>query len=411
MIPWREKKLDKRAKKIWKTYTKGLYKAVDDDTLQRGLKRTVDSYRKGVKKTLIRYPETRDIAKEVRKIKEESIKRNKELLNLAKEKLEENGFKVILAKTKDEALNKIYKIVDGAKLIIKSKSMVTEEIGLREFLESKGIEVWETDLGELLIQLAKSRPMHIVTPSLHIPREKAAELLGKLIGKEIDKDDIPAMVKVARKFLREKYFKADVGITGANIVAAKDGAIVIIENEGNARLTMGLPPKHIIVTGIEKIVPTLTDAVKTALVTWRNAKYPVTSYLNVVSGPNNKQIFIENFRPVIGPRESYVIFIDNGRSRMMGDPLFREASYCLRCGACIYECTAFNLVAGYFGGRTYMSGIGTIWTAFTEGIDNAAPAAYTCLLDGRCKIVCPINIDIPKMILHLRKRIADQIIE
>lgn len=406
MILWGEKKLDKKAKLIWKTYTKGLYKAVDDSTLQTGLRRTVDSYRKGVKKTLSRYPETIEIAKEVRKIKEESIKKNKELFNLAKEKLEENGFKVILAKTKEDALKKISQIVDGAKLVIKSKSMVSEEIGLREFLESRGIEVWETDLGELLIQLANSRPMHIVTPSLHIPREKAAELLGRLIGREINKDDIPAMVKAAREFLREKYFKADVGVTGANVVAAKEGAIVIIENEGNARLTMGLPPKHIIITGIEKIVPTLTDAVKVALVTWRNAKYPVTSYLNIVSGPNNKQTLIDDFRPVIGPRESYIIFIDNGRSEMVRDPIFREASYCLRCGACIYECTAFNLVAGYFGGRTYMSGIGTIWTAFTEGIGKAAPAAYTCLLDGRCKVVCPINIDIPNMILHLRERIT-----
>ena len=401
--------MSSRTKSLWKEYTRNLHRAINDSSLQVGLRRTIKSYRVGVKETLSRFPETKKIAEEVRKIKEESIKRNKELLRIAKENLEENGFHVIIAKTKEKALNEIYNIVKDAKLIIKSKSMVSEEIGLRKFLVEKGIEVWETDLGELLIQLANSRPMHIVTPSMHIPREKAAELLGKLSGKEIDKDDIPSMVKAAREFLREKYFRADVGITGANVVAAYDGAIVIIENEGNARLTMGVPPKHIIVTGIEKIVPTLTDAVKTALVTWRNAKYPITSYLNIVSGPNNLK-FGGIELPAVGPSESYVIFLDNGRSSMMENSEFKEASYCLRCGACIYECTAFNLLAGYFGGETYMSGIGTIWTAFTDNLAKAAPAAYTCLLDGRCKIVCPIGIDIPRMILNLRKDIVRKLL-
>ena len=398
--------MDPELKKIWRNYVRNLEGAVKNHRFQTALKRAIKGYREGMVKIFEKYPEIKQLAKEVRKIKENSIKRNRELLKLAKERFEENGASVYIAKTAEEAREIIYKILDGAKIIVKSKSMVTEEIELRQYLQSKGIEVWETDLGEFIIQLANSKPMHLVTPSLHIPREQVAELFNKLMGKNIDKDDIPAMVRAAREFLRDKYFKADAGISGANVVAAEEGAALIIENEGNAKLSISIPKKHIVVTGIEKIVPNLMDAMKVAMVTWRYAKYDVTSYINIVFGPTGVDLLGGYHRNIYGPRELHVVFVDNGRSSMINNPIFREASYCLRCGACIYECPVFNLFAGYFGGKTYMGGIGTIWSAFTEGIKYAIPAAYTCLLDGRCKVICPLNIDVPRMMLELRKKIV-----
>ena len=392
-------------KKYWKQYSRNLEKAVNDEKLQKALKRTITGYREGMKRIFEKYPNIRELAEEVRKIKEYSIKHNEQLLRIAKEKFEENNVVVHFAENREKALEVISEIIGDAKVVVKSKSMVTEEIGLREYLISRGIEVWETDLGEFIIQLAKSKPMHLVTPSLHIPREQVAELFNKLMGKKIDKDDIPSMVKAAREFLRDKYFKADVGISGANVVAAKEGAILIIENEGNAKLSTTIPKKHIAVTGIEKIVPTLADAIKVAMVTWRYAKYDVTSYINIILGPTSAVVHGKRKTDIYGPQEMHVIFLDNGRSKMIQNEKFREASYCLRCGACIYECTAFNLFAGYFGGKVYMGGIGTIWSAFTEGMKYAAPASFTCLLDGRCKVVCPLHIDVPKMILELRKAV------
>ncbi len=391
---------------IWKNYSRKLYECIEDEFFQLALERAIDSYRKRFREVIEKYPEIIKLAEEVKKIKEYSIEHNRELVKEAIDMFEENGSIVHLASNAKEANEIITEIIGDGELVVKSKSMVTEEIGLREYLEKLGIKVWETDLGEFIIQLANSKPMHIVTPSIHIPREKVAELFSKLMGEEVDKNDIEGMVAMARRFLRDKYFRADIGITGANVIAAKEGAALIIENEGNAKLTMSIPKKHIIVTGIEKIVPDLNSAIKVALVTLRYASYKITSYINIVFGPSHSYLLNKTFNGLNGPEEVHVVFLDNGRSEMMQDNNFKQATYCLRCGRCIYECTAFRLFAGYFGGRTYMSGIGTVWSAFTEGLEQAIPAAYTCLLDGRCRVSCPLGIDIPSMVLSLRNKIT-----
>jgi len=216
------------------------------------------------------------------------------------------------------------------------------------------------------------------------------------------------MVATARKLLREKYFQADIGMSGANVVAADSGTLFLIENEGNVRLSTGAPPIHIALVGIEKIVPTLGEAYKVAEVTWRYASYPVPSYVSLVSSPS-KTGDIEKVTTygAHGPKELHVVFIDDGRTKLAKHPVLGQALYCLRCGGCLYECPVFAVTTGYFGDK-YFAGIGAVWAAMiSQNVEKAAAVAYTCLTCGRCKIRCPMEIDGPEMVVALRKLIAE----
>jgi len=394
--------------KIFNDYTKNLNRAAKDNFIKLALNRAVASYRENVDTALKRFPHTPHLAEEVRRIKEDAVSNMDALLKQATESIEYNKGKVFFAAGREDALKISLEIIGSKKTVVKSKSIVTEELGLREYLIENGNEVWETDLGEFILQLRHDRPMHIVSPSIHVSREQVAELFTKFFGREIP-PDIAQEVQAVRDFMREKYFTADVGISGGNVVAADTGSVVIIENEGNARLTTGAPPVHIAVVGIEKLVPTFQDAMKVAEVTWRYAQYTVPGYVNVISSPSKTG----DIEKVItygahGPKELYVIFVDNGRSAMAKEPLFRQGLYCLRCGGCMYECPVYQLTAGHFGYR-YLGGIGAVWTAFViGGWENAAPLIYTCLRCGRCVERCPVQIDTPSMIAGLRRRIVGQ---
>lgn len=387
-------------------YTKNLNKAGKDSNINNAMNRAVKSYRENVASAMKRYPHTPDLAEEVRKIKEYSMKNNKQLLDQAMEAIEKNKGKAYFAKDREEALNLVNNIIGTGKVIVKGKSMLGEELQLRHGLEKSGNEVWETDLGEFILQLKNDRPMHILSPAIHVPREQVAEIFTEFFKKEVP-PDIAQEVAVVREFLREKYFTADVGISGANVVAADTGQVVIIENEGNVRLCTGAPPVHIVLVGIEKLVPTFLDSMKVSEVTWRYANYSAPSYLNVISGPSKTG----DIEKVItygahGPKEFHVIFVDNGRSELLADEHFSQAAHCLRCGGCMYECPVFQVTAGHYG-RTYLSGIGSIWTSFVDGgVDMAAPMLYTCLRCGRCIEQCPMRIDVPSMVGQLRSRVV-----
>jgi len=393
--------------RLLQKYTAELNKASDDPNIQLALSRGVKSYRDNTEAALKRFPHTTKLAEEVRAIKESAIERMDELVTQARQAIEANHGKTYLAKSREDALKLAADIIGTGKIVVKGKSILGEELEIRDYLIEKGNEVWETDLGEFLLQLRHERPMHIVSPSIHVPREQVAELFTEFFGREIP-PDIAAEVGAVREFMREKYFSAHFGMSGANVVAADCGAMVIIENEGNARICTAVPPVHIALVGIEKVVPTFQEAMKVAEVTWRYANYPVPGYVNIISGPS-KTGDIEKVTAygAHGPRELHVIFVDNGRSEMAADPLFRQGLYCLRCGGCMYECPVFQLTAGYFGYR-YLGGIGAIWTAFVAGgMDNAAPLIYTCLRCGRCVERCPVSIDVPSMIAELRRRIVE----
>ncbi|MGC7872042.1 LUD domain-containing protein [Desulfosporosinus sp. SYSU MS00001] len=393
--------------KEFNSYSKDITMASKDENIEKAISRAVKSYRQTTAESLERFPHTKELAAEVREIKKNSIANQQALLKQAMESVDRNKGKAFYAKDQQEALELAAKIIGTGKTIVKGKSMLGEELSLREYLQEQGNEVWETDLGEFILQLNKERPMHILSPSIHVPRERVAEIFSKFFDKEVP-PDIAQEVAAVRDFMREKYFNADVGISGANVVAADTGAMVIIENEGNVRLATGAPPVHIVMVGIEKIVPTFQEAMKVTEVTWRYAQYGVPGYVNIISGPS-KTGDIEKVTTygAHGPKEFYVIFVDNGRSTMAKQDDYKAALHCLRCGGCMYECPVFQITAGHFG-HIYMSGIGSVWTAFVAGgMEKAAPLVFTCLRCGRCVERCPMQINVPSMVQKLREKIVN----
>lgn len=391
---------------VLEDYKKRLMDGARNERIRLALRRAIESYRNNTNQALSLFPHTAKLAEEVREIKERSLDMVEELVERSIEAVKRNKGEAFFARTKKEALKIIGDIVGKGKLIVKGKSMTGEEIDLREYLE-EGNEVYETDLGEFILQMLKSRPMHILSPAIHVPREDVAKLLKNLTGEDIPPDIAKEVAKV-REILREKYVRADVGISGGNVFAADTGALFLLENEGNIRLATGLPPVHIALVGVEKLVPTLHDAWKVLEVTWRYANYTVPSYMSMVCGPS-KTGDIEKVTTygAHGPSKFYVVFYDGGRIELSKDPVFREALYCLRCGGCMYECPVFAFTAGYFGDK-YFAGIGAIWTAFITGnLERAMPLAYTCLGCGRCRERCPVKIDVPNMIINLRKIMAE----
>jgi L-lactate dehydrogenase complex protein LldG len=405
-------KLSKDTKKIDETFARyqdQLYDAMDDPKIQLAMSRAVEAYRKNRAAALKLFPQTIKKAEQLREIKEYSLLHNDELVKQTKDMIEDSKGHCFVAKTPEDARKYISEVVKPKDKIVKGKSFTCEELHLNEFLEEKlGCEVTETDLGEFIIQRLKSKPMHILSPAIHVPKEEVAKLFTSIMGRPIDAD-IPTLVKEARLYLREAFFNANVGISGANAIAAETGTLFIMENEGNIRLATGLPRKHIAVVGLEKIVPTLQDGLLTVEVACRYANYKAPSYINLISTPSKTgDIEKQTAYGAHGPEELHVVLLDNNRTEMIKDDVYRQALYCLRCGGCFYECSIYPLTAGFFG-HLYMGGIGAILTTFLlGGLENAAPIAYTCMLCGRCKEVCPMKIDASSMILKLRERLAKE---
>ncbi|MFC1872173.1 LUD domain-containing protein [Chloroflexota bacterium] len=391
---------------MFKDYKKKLMTAARNDSVRTALSRAIKSFRGNVTSALDEFPHTVDMADEVRVIKEIAVSRMDELAGQACRAIEKNHGKAYIADTAEDALKIISDIVGTGKLIVKGKSMTGEEIDLREHLEEGGNEVYETDLGEFIIQKLGSKPMHILSPAIHVPREDVAELFSGIMNEKLEPDEIGGMVAAARKYLRDKYFRADIGISGANVVAADTGTLFMIENEGNIRLATSAPPVHIALVGMEKLVPTLHDAFKVAEVTWRYANYNVPSYVSLVSGPS-KTGDIEKVTTygAHGPAEFHVVFLNGGRTDLAQDPVLKQVLYCLRCGGCLYECPVFAVTAGTFGDR-YFTGNGAVWAGMIQkDSERAAAIAYTCLTCGRCKTQCPVKIDTPEMITELRNKL------
>ncbi len=393
---------------VFTDYKKELMDAAHNERIRLALSRAIASYRTNTRNALQKFPHTVQLAKEVKEIKEKAIGEMEKLTQVACEAIESNHGKAYIAKTADEALKIIEGLVGKGKLIVTGKSLTGEEIGLRKYLEECGNEVYETDLGEFILQKLGSKPMHLVSPSIHVPREDVAQLFSRITGEEHPPDDIERMVATARKLLREKYIQADIGMSGANVVAADTGTLFIIENEGNIRLATGLPPVHIALVGMEKLVPTFGDACKVAEVTWRYANYTVPGYVSMISSPS-KTGDIEKVTTygAHGPKEFHVIFMDGGRTELAKDPVLSQALHCLRCGGCLYECPVFAVTAGHFGDK-YFTSIGAVWAGMvSHDMEKAAAIAYTCLTCGRCKVRCPMEIDGAAMVVELRRLIAE----
>lgn len=282
--------------------------------------------------------------------------------------------------------------------VVKSKSMATEEIHLNAFLEQAGIAVGETDLGEWIIQLAGQKPSHMVMPAIHMTKEEVADLFSKEVDERLE-SDIPRLVKVARKELRSKFLKADMGISGANIAVAETGSIVIVTNEGNARLVTTLPKVHVALVGIEKLVEKFEDTVPILTALPRSATAQLlTSYVSIITGPTPATDGAQ--------KELHIILMDNRRSEMARDPKFKQALQCIRCGSCLNVCPIFRLVGGHVFGSIYTGGIGTILTAWFEELQNSEDIQGLCIQCGNCKEICPGKLDIPEMIMEIRRRLV-----
>jgi L-lactate dehydrogenase complex protein LldG len=372
---------------------KEMYDALGDKAMRTGVARGMDSYVKNYDKVKER-ADVVQLRSEVKAIKDAEVDRMEELYKQAMEALEANGVPSYYANTKQEALDIVSKLVGTGKIVVKSKSMVTEEIGLRRYLQERGNEVWETDLGELIIQFRGEKPAHMISPALHVPREAVAQTFKEKFGRTFDPNDLPAMVAAAREFLRNKLLNAQVGITGINALSAADGTVVSVENEANVRLTGALPPVNLVVGGIEKVVPTTMDAVKTALLQGYYGGSPVPTYVNLSAGPSGtRDIEKTMVRPAQGSKEMHVILVNNGRLEARKTHL-RDALRCIRCGACQLVCPTFAVDGPTWGGPTYTAAVGLLWTAITEGREEADPLTYFCLACDACNEICPVSIDI-----------------
>src|SRR6201994_4426448 len=311
---------------------------------------------------------------------------------------QKRGGKVIWANDAEEANREILNIIQkaGAKTVVKSKSMVTEEIHLNEFLESNHIESLETDLGEYIVQLLGQRPYHIVTPAMHLSKEDIAKLFNEKFGTPLDATPEQLTLK-ARELLREKYVRADVGITGANFVVADTGSIAISENEGNARLSTTFPKIHIAIVGIEKIIPSMTDLdLFWPMLATHGTGQNITVYNSILSGPRQPN-------ETDGPEEMYVVLLDNGRTNLLAQKEQRQGLYCIRCGACLNACPVYKNIGGHTYETTYSGPIGSIITPHMRGMEEFKHLSYASSLCGKCTEVCPVKIDIHKMLLLNRR--------
>ena len=345
-------------------------------------------------------PQGEAFRKEVREVKVRCTAKLDDLVDRFAERVKARGAEVFLAEDGAAAIGYILKLAaeKNAKTVAKSKSLTSEEIEVNHPMEDAGLEVIETDLGELIIQKVHEKPFHLVFPAVHKTAVEVAEIFEKETGEGVPQD-VDAIMKVVRQYLRPIFLDADIGMTGANVGVAESGAILIETNEGNARLVSSIPDVHICIMGREKVVETADDAIMmmlahpvsavgqhtTTYVTWMGGRSPL--------GADGKT-----------PRESHIIILDNGRSAMKEDPLFSDALNCIRCGACMNICPTYGVVGGHAFGHIYPGPIGIPWTSEVHGLEKAGDFAPLCISCGLCKEICPAEIDIPMMIAGVKDR-------
>ncbi len=314
------------------------------------------------------------------------------------EQITKRGAKVLWAEDSEQALNFIGELCaeKKCKSIVKSKSMVTEEIHLNTYLTSIGVESVETDLGEYIQQMDGEAPYHIVTPAMHKSKEDVAALFAQHLGTDINLTP-EELTMVARKNLREKYVQAEIGVTGANFILSDIGGIALTENEGNARLSAAWPKTHIVIVGIEKVLPSMNDlGLFWPLLSTFGTGQQVTVYNSIITGPRQEG-------ESDGPEEMYVILLDNGRTELLANNKSREALYCIRCGACLNACPVYKNIGGHAYDTTYSGPIGSVITPHLRGMHDYKHLSYASSLCGSCTAVCPVRINLHELLLENRR--------
>jgi iron-sulfur cluster protein len=380
-------------------------KALKDISLQVALGRASSQHNSKYLQTSREIP-WEEYKQKARAIREKNVGRLPELIERFSLEAEKAGARVYKVSAPQDAIDLILRIAreKEARLIVKSKSMVSEEIGLNNSLEKAGLQVVETDLGEWIIQLAGDRPSHITAPALHLTKEKIAEVLSRKLGRPVPAD-AREIVRLARKEMRKHFIQADIGISGANLAVAESGTLVIISNEGNVRLATSLPPVHIALITAEKFVETLEEAtVLIKALTVASAGKKLTAYVSFITGPSSTtDIEKENVVGVHGPQEVHIVILDNGRLALAENADFKDVLYCLKCGGCMLVCPVFQSVGGHvFGGPVYSGGIGTLFTAMTRSLRESGRTLDLCSDCKKCEEFCPVGIPTGELLLKIK---------
>lgn len=384
------------------TFDKNAREALLDTQLHGALQNLAASFGERRKVAIGSVDNWEGLRESARRIKDETLLHLDKYLEQFVDIAEKAGAKVHWARDGEEACGIVLKLIDelNATKVVKSKSMATEEIHLNRALEEKGIYPIETDLGEWIIQLAEETPSHIVVPAIHKTKGQIADLFVEKVGIE-PTDDVDILTSTARTFLRSCFAEAEIGISGVNFGVAETGTILILENEGNIRLTTSLPKRHIALMGIEKVVPKFADLdIFLKLLPRSGTGQKLTTYQSLITGTKREQTDE-------GPEEVHIILMDNGRSKMLAHPVTRQSLACIRCGACLNACPVYQQIGGHAYGSVYPGPIGAVITPQLIGLNKAKQLPYASSLCGACREVCPVKIDIPELLLHLRAEIVD----
>lgn len=383
-------------------FPENVKKALKDENLQRAMGNVGSGFVQKRAKARAALPEFDALRDHAKKIKDHTLAHLDVYLEEYEARVIESGGNVHWASTSQDAQQIVMKIAEraNAKTVTKGKSMVSEEVEINKALEDMGINVVETDLGEYIIQLRGQTPSHIIAPALHVNKDEVEADFRKHhshLEEGRDLNEAESLLSEARGILREKFLQSDIGITGANFLIAETGTSVIVTNEGNGDLTSLLPKIHIVITGIEKVVPTLNDASQMIRLLARSATgQEISVYTTFSTGP-------KALKDPDGPEEYHVILLDNGRSNLIGTE-FQDVLRCIRCGACINHCPVYKNIGGHAYGSVYPGPIGSVITPALNGIEKSAHLPNASTFCGRCEAVCPMRIPLPKMMRHWREK-------
>jgi len=383
-------------------YTNEAKRAIGNPVLQRALADLQNRFGRGTAQAYRNLPEGPDLRLKAHEIRENAIANLDVLLETLADNVRANGGQVFFAR--DAAAAARYCLETARRhqvqTAVKGKSMVSEEIGLNSALIGAGIDVAETDLGEYIIQLAGERPSHIIAPAIHKTRTDIGRLFSDKI--KIDyTDDPPTLTRAARKALRQKFLAADIGFSGCNIACAETGHIATVSNEGNIRMSTTMPRVHVAIMGMERVAARLEDHdILLRLLCRGAAAQNMGTYVSYVGGPRQAG-------QVDGPEEFHLVILDNGRSRILADEQFREMLCCIRCAACLNVCPVYGKIGGHAYGHPYSGPVGAVVMPLLAGINAAGDLCQGETLCGACQDACPINIDIPRMLLALRAKLAE----
>ncbi len=374
--------------------------ALSDEFLRNAVAFTTDKLRGGRLNAMSEFGNWEQWRERGRAIREHTIRHLDYYLAEFSDNVAKAGGNVYFCRTAEDAVKTFLDIAERrkAKLVAKGKSMVSEEIHLNRHLEERGIQAIETDLGEYILQLAKETPSHLIIPAIHKNKRQIADLFAQEAGEPFP-PETQALAAYAKRKLRNYFLEADIGLTGCNFGVAETGSITLVSNEGNARMVSTIPKVHVVVMGMERLVPTLDDLEVMLNLLPRSATgQKLTTYVSLITGPKREGDWD-------GPEELHVIILDNGRSAQLGDPVFQEVLHCIRCAACLNVCPVYRHVGGHTYGSVYSGPIGAVLTPLLQqDMKEAGQLAYASSLCGACYEACPVKIPLHDMLVHLRHR-------